>query len=80
MAPASAALRVHQIRNREELIQVLGIASELEHNLMCQYLFAAYSLKRYPGEGITSVQLDTARRWGALITLVLARRWSTSAW
>jgi hypothetical protein len=70
MAPSSAPLRVHQIRNREELIQVLGIASELEHNLMCQYLFAAYSLKRYPWEGLTSVQLDRARSWGALITLV----------
>lgn len=68
MAPASAPLRVLQIRDREELIQVLGIASELEHNLMCQYLFAAYSLKRYPWEGLTSVQLDTARSWGALIT------------
>src|SRR5271168_1792878 len=71
MVPLSSfPFRVHQIQNRLELIQVLGIASELEHNLMCQYLFAAYSLKRYPHEGLSSVQLDTARSWGARITMV----------
>src|ERR1051326_2852985 len=63
-------LRTHDIRNRDELIQVLGIASELEHNLMCQYLFAAYSLKRYPDEGLTEAQLNQAREWGSLITMV----------
>jgi hypothetical protein len=69
-SPAQPELRTHAIRNREELIQVLGIASELEHNLMCQYLFAVYSLKRYPGEGLTEAQLDRARSWGSLITMV----------
>jgi hypothetical protein len=62
--------RSHAIQTREELIQVLGIASELEHNLMCQYLFAVYSLKRYPDEGLTEAQLDQARGWGSLITMV----------
>jgi ferritin-like protein len=68
--PAQPELRTRSIRNREELIQVLGIASELEHNLMCQYLFAVYSLKRYPAEGLTEAQLDQARGWGSLITMV----------
>jgi len=69
-ADSSFPFGVHQIQNRDELIQVLGIASELEHNLMCQYLFAAYSLKHYTGEGLTPAQLDRARGWGGLITLV----------
>src|SRR5215467_7678483 len=68
--PAPAEIRTHDIQNRQELIQVLGIASELEHNLMCQYLFAVYSLKRYPGEGITEAELNQARGWGSLITMV----------
>jgi hypothetical protein len=68
--PALPEPRTHAIRNREELIQVLGIASELEHNLMCQYLFAAYSLKRYPWEGLTEAQLNQARGCGSLITMV----------
>ncbi len=61
---------VHEIHTREELIQVLGIAAELEHNLMCQYLFAAYSLKRSSEEGLTEVQVERARRWGSAITMV----------
>ena len=63
-------IRVHEIHTREELIQVLGIAAELEHNLMCQYLFAAYSLKRSTDEGLTEVQVERARRWGSAITMV----------
>lgn len=61
---------IHEIHTREELIQVLGIASELEHNLMCQYLFAAYSVKRSADEGISEVQVERARRWGSAITMV----------
>ena len=61
---------IQEIHTREELIQVLGIASELEHNLMCQYLFAAYSLKRSAEEGLSEVQVERARRWGSAITMV----------
>src|SRR5690242_3116569 len=64
------SVHAHAIHNREELIQVLGIASELEHNLMCQYLFAVYTLKRYADEGLTEAQLNQARSWGSLITMV----------
>src|SRR5256885_4433355 len=61
---------IHEIHTREELIQILGMASELEHNLMCQYLFAAYSLKRSAEEGLSDVQVERARRWGSAITMV----------
>jgi hypothetical protein len=37
---------------------------------MCQYLFAAYSLKRSVSEGLSEVQLEQTRGWGALMTLV----------
>ncbi len=37
------------IKNREELIFVLSEAAMLEHMIMCEYLFAAFSLSRYPG-------------------------------
>jgi hypothetical protein len=33
------------IRSREELLYLLAEASEIEHNLMCCYLFAAFGLK-----------------------------------
>jgi hypothetical protein len=59
-----------QLTTREDLINTLHLAAELEHNLMCQYLFAAYSMKRSTGEGLDEVQLEKARGWGALLTLV----------
>ena len=34
------------IEHREALIYMLCEAAELEHGIMCQYLFAAFSLKR----------------------------------
>src|SRR5437588_8468777 len=44
------------IEDREELIYMLSEAASLEHMIMCQYLFAAFSLKRNVGEGVTAVQ------------------------
>jgi hypothetical protein len=41
------------VENREEIIFLLTEASELEHMLMLQYLFAAFSLKTDAGEGLT---------------------------
>jgi hypothetical protein len=59
-----------EISSRAELIDALRLASELEHGLMAQYLFAAYSLKRYDYEGLPPEQLERVRRWASLITLV----------
>lgn len=51
------------IEDREELIFMLSEASQLEHMIMLQYLFAAFSLKREVSEGLTSEQLDAVSRW-----------------
>ncbi|MGB9180560.1 MAG: ferritin-like domain-containing protein [Pyrinomonadaceae bacterium] len=59
-----------ELTTREDLINTLQLAAELEHNLMCQYLFAAYSMKRSTDEGLSEVQLEKTRGWGALMTLV----------
>jgi hypothetical protein len=37
------------------------LAAELEHNPMCQYLFAVYTLKRSTSEVLNEVQLETTR-------------------
>jgi hypothetical protein len=39
------------IEHREALIYMLCEAAELEHGIMCQYLFAAFSLKQSADEG-----------------------------
>jgi hypothetical protein len=59
-----------EITTRAELLDALRVASELEHGLMAQYLFAVYSLKRYTWEGLDAVQLERVRRWSSSITLI----------
>jgi hypothetical protein len=68
------------ITTRAQLIDALRLAGELEHGLMCQYLFAAYSLKRYPYECwdgpdktkelLTPAELERVRGWAMKITLI----------
>ncbi len=45
------------IEHREALIYMLCQAAELEHGIMCQYLFAAFSLKQRADEGLTPEEL-----------------------
>src|SRR5246127_4895949 len=51
------------IEHREALIYMLCEAAELEHGIMCQYLFAAFSMKEHPHEGLTEDQASAVRRW-----------------
>jgi CDGSH-type Zn-finger protein/truncated hemoglobin YjbI/ferredoxin len=51
------------IEHREALIYMLCEAAELEHGIMCQYLFAAFSLKQSTDEGLTEAELAAANRW-----------------
>ena len=56
-----------QIESREELVYLLGEACELEHGLMCEYLYAQFSLKRATGEGLTPEQLARVQAWEATL-------------
>ena len=58
------------VTTREELIFLLCEASELEHLLMCEYVFAAFTLKDSIEEGLSPEQLDAVRRWERVITSV----------
>ena len=51
------------VEHRGQLIFLLREAAELEHGIMCQYLFAAFSLKQSVAEGVTQEQLDAITRW-----------------
>jgi Ferritin-like len=52
-----------RLENREALIYTLGKAAELEHLIMLQYLFAAFSLKQKKSEGLTVDQLTSVAGW-----------------
>lgn len=55
------------IEHREALIYMICEAAELEHGLMCEYLFAAFSLKDGVDEGVSEEQLSAIRRWRSTI-------------
>jgi hypothetical protein len=59
-----------KIEGREDLAFVLSEASTLEHMIMCEYLFAAFSLKRDESEGISPQDLEMVRRWEGVIKTV----------
>jgi hypothetical protein len=52
-----------RVESREELVYLLGEASELEHGLLCEYLYAQFSLKRSVDEGLTPEQLARVLAW-----------------
>ena len=51
------------VDTREELVYLLGQACEIEHGLMCEYLYAQFSLKRGLDEGLTEGQLARVQAW-----------------
>jgi len=51
------------LEHREALIYTLGKAAELEHLIMLQYQFAAFSLKQNVSEGLSEETLAAVQRW-----------------
>ena len=47
--------------------------AEMEHGLMCEYLFAAFSLKERADEGLQPHQLEAIERWRKVILGVAAQ-------
>jgi hypothetical protein len=56
-----------RIENRSQLIYLLSEAAELEHSILCCYLFASFSMKEDVREGISSEQLELVMRWRDLL-------------
>jgi CDGSH-type Zn-finger protein/truncated hemoglobin YjbI len=51
------------IEHREALIYMLCEAAELEHVIMCQYLYAAFSMKQRADEGLNRRELERVEHW-----------------
>jgi Ferritin-like len=52
-----------KIENRVHLLSTLAEAAELEHNLMCMYLYSVFSFKTTTAEGLTSEEMDAVNGW-----------------
>ncbi|MCR4282772.1 MAG: CDGSH iron-sulfur domain-containing protein [Bauldia sp.] len=59
-----------RIESREELIYLLAEAAAIEHNLMCCYLYAAWSLKRGERDGLSKQEAEAVTRWKRAIISV----------
>src|SRR3954452_2462699 len=55
---AGGAMVPVRIETRAQLISLLTEAAELEHEILCCYLFACFSLKDDVAEGVTGEQLE----------------------
>ncbi|MEI9900729.1 MAG: ferritin-like domain-containing protein [Hyphomicrobium sp.] len=58
------------IETREELIYLLAEAAAIEQNLMCTYLYAAWSLKRGEEDGLKRDEAEAVQRWRRAILSV----------
>jgi hypothetical protein len=61
------------VEDRKELTYLLSQAAELEHGLMCEYLYAAFSLKSTAGPGLREDQLATVESWRKMILTIAAQ-------
>lgn len=55
------------VAHREDLWWLLAEASQLEHMIMCQYLFAEWTLKSGVDEGLTPEQAEAIEGWRKLL-------------
>src|ERR1700745_3262646 len=60
-----------KVESREELVYLLGQACEIEHGLMCEYLYAQFSLKRGLAEGLSPAQRARVQAWEAGLISVI---------
>lgn len=58
------------ITTKPQLIRALREASEIEQQLMVQYLYAGFSLKKRPDERCSAAQFEFVRRWGSTLLMV----------
>ena len=65
-APPEPAIRV---TSREELLYLLAEAAEIEHNLMCCYLYAAFSLKT-EADGLSPADAALVAGWRRAVLAV----------
>ena len=64
---------VLRIEHRQALLYTLAKASELEHLIICQYLYAAFSLRRDASEGLPEELVPAVNGWARTLTRIAAQ-------
>ena len=58
------------IKTKPQLVAALHEAAEIEQQLMIQYLYAAFSMKKRPDGRCSAAQYESVRRWGSTLLMV----------
>ena len=58
------------VEGREQLLYLLGEAAEVEHAACCIYLYAAFTLRAEPGDGLTAAQVPAVAAWKRTINQI----------
>jgi CDGSH-type Zn-finger protein/uncharacterized Fe-S cluster protein YjdI len=68
--------------SREQLVHLLYEAAELEHTLMCTYLYAAFSLRSGEAEGLSAREAEAVAGWRRVMLNVAVEEMShlTAVW
>ena len=68
--------------SREQLVHLLYEAAELEHTLMCTYLYATFSLRDGEAEGLSAEEASAVSGWRRVILKVAVEEMShlTAVW
>src|SRR5262245_47666899 len=61
--PMNDAVAAPRLADREAVLHALYEAAELEHNLMCTYLYAAFSLRGGADDGLAPDEAEAVGRW-----------------
>src|SRR5215472_16023338 len=61
------------VENREHLWYLLSEASQLEHMIMCEYLFAGFTLKREADEGLSPDEAAAVAEWRSTLREIAAQ-------
>src|SRR6187399_1104574 len=62
--------------SREQALHALYEAAELEHNLMCTYLYAAFSLRDGEAEGLSPDEALAVTEWRRVLIRVAVEEMS----
>ena len=68
-----------EVPSREQLLFSLYEAAELEHNLMCTYLYAAFSLKSSDAPELLPREAEAIARWRTVVMQVALEEWLISS-
>jgi CDGSH-type Zn-finger protein/uncharacterized Fe-S cluster protein YjdI len=65
-----ATIDIAPVPSREQLLHMLYEAAELEHTLMCTYLYAAFSLRSGEAEGLSAGEAVAVAGWRRVLLQV----------